>query len=204
MAHGAGVEAAPEHGTHLVVLAGVAGAAEIVDVVVAVGGEEIAGRGAAGAVGRVEAAIGEGHIVVDRAAAVAGRQLRAPAFVEAIVETRSGVAGMDADRLLPWLEAEHAGAIGMCGDHRAAEQLVAGDRALAAGLVVGVQLQGGVRADLPVGGQRQLAVVLGGQGVERLHAGPAFLAPVRQAPLGGVSGTHAAPSRSFGGVTPWG
>src|SRR6185312_17102223 len=133
----AGLEAAVEHGAQLVILAGVVGAAEIIDVVVAVWREEVAGR-AVGTGRGVEAAIGKGDVVVDHAMAVAGRELRVPVRAQAMLQAQGGVAGVDAHRLLPRLEAEHARAAGVRWDGGATEQLVAGDRALAAGLVVGV------------------------------------------------------------------
>src|SRR6185312_17205982 len=67
------------------------------------------------------------------------------------------------------LEAEHARAAGVRWDGGATEQLVAGDRALAAGLVVGVELERRGRAELPVGGQREEAAPAIGVLDERVH-----------------------------------
>ncbi len=157
VAQRAGGEAAFKHGAGLVADAGVVGAAEIVDVVVAVRREEPAGHAAVGTFAGIEAAVGERHVVVDHATAVAAGDSHAPVVIEDMFNAHAAVGRLDAHRLLPRLIAEHACGVRVRRQRGAAEQLVARHRALAAGLVVAVQFQRGAFADLPVRRQRQHA-----------------------------------------------
>src|SRR3546814_6030257 len=127
---------------------------EIGDVVIAVRREEPAWHAAVGAFAGVEAAVGERHVVVDHAAAVTAGDAQVPVVAEGMLDAHAAVGRLDADRLLPRLVAQHARGVRAGRQRRAAEQLVARHRALAAGLVVAVQLQRGALADLPVRPQR--------------------------------------------------
>src|SRR5690606_30574196 len=150
----AGREAATQFGAQLPVAAGVVRAAVVVDVVVAIGREEVARHAAIGTFYGVVAAVGEGDVVVDDRAAVAGRHPRLPGRAEIVGVQRAEVGAVDAHRLLPGLVAEHVLGIHLIGQRHRAEQLVAGGRTLRAGLVVGIQLQLAALAYQPVGGQR--------------------------------------------------
>ncbi len=162
MADAAGIEAATQFGARLLVAAGVIRAAVVVDVVVAIGREVVARRAAIGALRCVVAAVGEGHVVIDDRAAVAHRHARLPALVEIVGVQGGDVGAGDVHRALPRLIAEQVLAVDAARQLAGAQQLVAGHRALRAGLVVGIHFQLAAFADEPVSGQRvEIAVAVG-------------------------------------------
>ncbi|MCW0462741.1 hypothetical protein NB717_003809 [Xanthomonas sacchari] len=157
----AGAGAAADDRLQFVVAAAVGRAAVVVDVVVAFAAEMV-GHRVAGAAGRAVAAPGEAGVVVDQCAAVRGGHLQMPGVAEAVFVARLRIQRLDADRLGPRLVGEQAMHRHPARHLRAAEQLVARHRALLAVLVFHVQLQGRLRVDVPVRGQRQeVAVAVG-------------------------------------------
>ena len=150
----AGGETAAQFATEFQVAAGIVRAAVIVDVVIAVGREVVARHAAIGASGGVVAAVGEGDVVVDHRAAVAGRYPRLPARAEIVGMQRGQVGAVDADGSLPGLVAQQVLAVHAARQLGGAQQLIARGRALRAGLVVGIHFQLAAFADQPVGSQR--------------------------------------------------
>ncbi|MCW0425716.1 hypothetical protein NB713_003659 [Xanthomonas sacchari] len=157
----AGAGAAAGDRLQFVVAAAVGRAAVVVDVVVA-SAAEVVGHRVAGAAGRAVAAPGEAGVIVDQRAAVRGGHLQMPGVAEAVFVARLRIQRLDADRPGPRLVGEQAMHRYSARQMRAAEQLVARHRALLAVLVFHVQLQGRLRIDVPVRGQRQeIAVAVG-------------------------------------------
>ncbi len=162
VADAASGETAAQLGTEFQVAARIVRAAVIVDVVVAVRREVVARHAAVRTAGSVIAAVGEGDVVVDHRAAVAGRHARLPVRTEIEGMQRGQVGAVDADRPLPGLVAEQVLAVHAARQPGGAQQLIARGRALRAGLVVGVHFELATLADQPIGGQRvEVAAAIG-------------------------------------------
>ena len=88
-----------------------AGVAVVVDVVTAIGGEEVRGRRAAVGIAErlVVAAVSVDNVVVNERAAEAGRGEGMPCVGKIVVEASSGVEGVEGVGLLPGLFAKHRG-----------------------------------------------------------------------------------------------
>jgi hypothetical protein len=191
VADAAGLEAAAQLGTGLLVAAGVVRAAVVVDVVVAVGREVVARHAAIGALHGVVAAVGEGDVVIDHRAAVADRDARLPGVVEVVGMQRGDVGAGDIHRALPRLVAEQVLAVDTARQVTRAQQLVAGHRALRAGLVVGIHFQLAALADQPVGGQRvEVAAAIGvlDVGIAGIPCGIQAQAEARGDPVADIDG----------------
>ncbi|MCY1429657.1 hypothetical protein D9M71_455830 [compost metagenome] len=146
------IETPVEHGLRLIGAAGVVGAAEVVDVVVAIAAEECTLAGTPG----------KRAVVVDHHLAARGTQGAGPGLVEAVLEAPAQVQRVVLHRLGPVLVGQAVMRVDAVGHFAATEQLITGHRTLFAVLVLGIQLQGGIRADLPVEGQRgEVALAVG-------------------------------------------
>ena len=155
------VELPVERGLGFLVAAGVVGAAVVGDIVVTLGAE-VVGHGGIRATGGAVAAPGEGAVVVDHHAAAGRAETGFPGIVEAVLEQPVEVQRADAHRVRPALVREHVLWRNVARHAGAAEQLIARHRVLLAVLVLGVELQQGVGADVPVQRQRgEIALAVG-------------------------------------------
>ena len=151
MAHAQGSEAPVEHGLGFVDAAGIVRAAEIVDVVVAIAAE----------VGPFARTPGKRTVVINDYLAARGAEGTVPVVVELVFEAPAQVQRVVLHGLGPGLPGQVILGVDAMGQLVAAKQLIAGYRILLAVLVLGIQLQDGIRVDLPVkrhGGEVALAV----------------------------------------------
>ncbi len=191
MADAAGLEAATQLGTGLLVATGVVRAAVVVDVIVAVGREVVARHAAIGALHGVVAAVGEGDVVIDHRTAVADRDARLPGLVEVVGMQRGDVGAGDIHRALPRLVTQQVFAVDATRQVACAQQLVAGHRTLRAGLVVGIHFQLAALANEPVSGQRvEVAAAIGvlDIGVAGIPCGIQAQAETRGDPVADIDG----------------
>ena len=187
----AGGETATQLATEFQVAAGVVRAAVIVDVVIAVGRKVVARHTAIRTAGSVVAAVGEGDVVVDHRAAVAGGNARLPVRTEIEGMQRGQVGAVDADRPLPGLIAQQVLAVHATRQLGGPQQLIARGRALRAGLVVGIHFQFAALADQPVGGQRiEVAATVGmiDVGIAVFPGGIEAHAETRREPMAQIHG----------------